>query len=62
MATSKRAFTMRMQEENFEKIKYIAAYNKRSIAMQLEFLIETCAEAFEKEHGPIPLSSDLSEK
>ncbi len=62
MATDKRAFTMRMQDYNFEKIKYIAAYNKRSIAMQIEFLIETCAEAFEKEHGPIPISADSSKK
>ena len=62
MATDKRAFTMRMQEENFEKIKYIAAYNKRSIAMQLEFLIENCAADFEKEHGPIPLPSAPDEK
>lgn len=55
MATDKRAFTMRMQAENFEKIKYIAESNKRSIAMQIEYLIEQCALEFEKERGAIPV-------
>jgi hypothetical protein len=40
MATDKRQFTLRLSEENFEKIKYIAEVIKRSIAMQIEFLIE----------------------
>ncbi len=53
MATDKRAFTMRMQPENFEKIKYIAEVNKRSIAMQIEFLIESCIADYEKKNGKI---------
>lgn len=57
MPTDKKAFTMRMQDENFQKIKYISSYNKRSIAMQIEFLIEQCANSFEKEHGKIPLEN-----
>lgn len=48
MTTNKRAFTMRMQAENFEKIKIIAECNKRSIAMQIEYLIENCIEQYEK--------------
>ncbi len=60
MATNKRAFTMRMNHTNFEKIKFISDYNKRSIAMQIEFLIEQCVADFEKEHGKI--QSDSSEK
>lgn len=57
MATNKRAFTMRMQPENFEKIKFIAEYNKRSIAMQLEFLIQECVSDFEDVHGIIPVEN-----
>lgn len=53
MATEKRAFTMRMQHENFDKIKFVAEQNKRSIAMQIEFLIEDCISKYEAEHGPI---------
>jgi len=56
--TEKRAFTLRMQEINYEKIKLIAAKNKRSIAMQIEYLIEECIEKFEKENGTIEVSSD----
>lgn len=40
MVTDKRQFTLRLSEENFEKIKQIAAENKRSIAAQIEYLIE----------------------
>ena len=58
MATDKRQFTMRMQPENFEKIKVIAAKNKRSMAMQLEFLIEDCIASYEDEHGPIKLPEE----
>lgn len=53
LATEKRAFTMRMQHENFEKIKYISEQNKRSIAMQIEYLIESCIAEFEKKNGEI---------
>ncbi len=61
MATDKRAFTMRMQANNFEKIRYIAESNKRSIAMQIEYLIEQCALEFEKEHGTIPVQTPPTE-
>lgn len=53
MATDKRAFTMRMQPNNFEKIKFISEQNKRSIAMQIEYLIEKCISEYEKENGKI---------
>ena len=58
MTTNKRAFTMRMQPENFEKIKYISDCNKRSIAMQIEFLIENCIKEFEKTNGLIKTSNE----
>lgn len=61
MATDKRPFTMRMQAENFEKIKYIAEANKRSIAMQIEYLIEQCAADFEHRHGTIPIQTSRKE-
>lgn len=57
MATDKRAFTMRMNPENFEKIKFIAADNKRSIAMQIEYLIEECIQSYELQNGPIQSKS-----
>ena len=58
MATDKRQFSMRMQQENFDKIRVISAINKRSMAMQLEFLIEQCISDYEKEHGEIKILED----
>ena len=58
MATDKRQFTMRMQLENFEKMRVIAAKNKRSMAMQIELLIENCIATYEQEHGTIPTTKD----
>lgn len=60
MPTNKRQFTLRMQEDNFNKIKYIAAKyiaaaEKRSIAMQIEFLVEECIKKYEADHGKIEL-------
>ena len=57
MATDKRQFTMRMQPENYDKIKVIAALNKRSIAAQIEYLLEQCISGYEAEHGVIVFSS-----
>ena len=53
MPTDKRVLTLRLQEDNFNKIKYIAEKNKRSIAMQIEFLVEQYILEYEKEHGKI---------
>ncbi|TDL63217.1 Arc family DNA-binding protein [Paenibacillus amylolyticus] len=58
MATDKRVFTLRLREKNFEKIKVIADKNKRSIAMQIEYLIEQHIEEFEKEQGVIYPDTD----
>lgn len=58
MATYKRQFTLRMQEYNFLKIKKIAEYNKRSIAMQIEFLVERAIKDFESENGIIQISDE----
>ena len=55
MATDKRQFTMRMQPENFDKIRVIAALNKRSMAMQIEYLLEKCIAEYEAAHGKISL-------
>lgn len=55
MATQKAAFTMRMQPENLDKIKVLAAINKRSMAMQIEYLVEQYIRNYESQHGTIPL-------
>ena len=59
MATDKRQFTMRMQPENFDKIRVVAAINKRSVAMQIEHLIEKCIAEYEANFGEIPTAGNL---
>lgn len=58
MATDKRQFTMRMQPENFDKIRVIAAKNKRSMAMQIEYLLEQCIAEYEASYGTIPIAGE----
>lgn len=59
MATDKRQFTMRMQPENFDKIRVIAAINKRSVAMQIEYLLEKCIDEYEAANGKIPIAGSV---
>ncbi|MBU7317133.1 Arc family DNA-binding protein [Paenibacillus oleatilyticus] len=56
MTTNKKVFTLRLNENNFQKIKIIAEKNKRSIAMQIEYLIEQHIDKYEKENGTIQLN------
>lgn len=58
MATDKRQFTLRMQEDNFLKIKHIADEEKRSISMQIEFLVESCIKEYEQANGEIILDDE----
>ena len=42
-------------EENIIKMKTIAKYNKRSMAKELEMIVEEHIKEFEKEHGEIEI-------
>ncbi|MBB6672634.1 Arc family DNA-binding protein [Cohnella nanjingensis] len=53
MATDKRQFTLRLNDEVFEKIKLIASKNKRSLTMHIEYVIEQHIAEYEKENGTI---------
>lgn len=57
MATDKRQFTLRLRDDNFEKIRIIAERSKRSIAMQIEYVLEEFIREYEQQHGPIRLDS-----
>lgn len=58
MATDKRQFTLRLRDDNFEKIRIIAERSKRSIAMQIEYVLEEFIREYERQHGPIRLDSN----
>ncbi len=42
-------------DENIIKMKTIARYNKRSLAKELEFIVEKHIAEFEQEHGEIEI-------
>ena len=53
LATNKRQFTLRLQEENFLKIKAIAEADRRSIAMEIEYILEQYIKDYETKNGAI---------
>ncbi len=53
MTTEKRQFTLRLQEENFLKIKELAEKDRRSIAMEIEYILEQYISEHEKKYGMI---------
>ncbi|MGK0551943.1 Arc family DNA-binding protein [Enterococcus faecalis] len=59
MATYKNPhFAIRIPKELLEKLKYIAEYNARSANKEIEFLVRTHVNNFEKEHGKIKVNGD----
>ena len=50
-------FTVRMDKGLSGKLKYIADYEGRTKAKQVERLIKNLVADFEKEHGPIDLNA-----
>lgn len=44
-------------QENIDKMKFIAEENKRSMAKELELIVEKHIKEYEKEHGEITLKS-----
>ena len=58
MATDKRQFTMRMQDDTYEKIRYLAFRDRRSIAMEIEHILLEYIAAYEQEHGEIEVPGE----
>lgn len=55
MATDKRQFTLRVQPESFEKLKYISDMEHRSISMEVEHIVLSYISEYEKINGEILL-------
>lgn len=49
----KNHLSIRTDKVIHDKLRYIAAYEGRSMSGQILYLINTCIREFEKEHGPI---------
>ena len=62
MPTDKRQFTMRMQEETYEKVRYLAFAERRSIAMEIEHILLQYISDYENQHGPIQIPNPSEEQ
>lgn len=61
MASNKRQFTLRVQEETYEKMRYLAYVERRSVAMEIETAMLAYINNYEEKHGAIEISSSLEE-
>lgn len=55
MATDKRPTMLRLPEALYEKTRYLAYLEHRSLNMQIEHALETYITEFEKAHGTLKL-------
>ena len=62
MATDKRQFTLRIQDETYEKIRFLAYAERRSIAMEIETAMLAYIANYENQHGPIQLPEPSEEE
>lgn len=62
MATDKRPTMLRLPETTYEKVRYLAYAERRSVNMQIEHALETYITAYEAEHGPIPIPNPCGEE
>lgn len=55
MGIQEAPYSLRLEHEVMQKIRVLAAKERRSINMQLCIAVESYLEQYEKEHGEIPL-------
>lgn len=61
MATDKRPTMLRLPESLYEKTRYLAYLEHRSMNMQIEHALEEYIKRFEERHGPIVVPQDLTQ-
>jgi len=57
MATDKRPTMLRLPEYTYEKVRYLAYKERRSINLQIEHALNVYIEKYEADHGPIPIDA-----
>ena len=62
MATEKRPTMLRLPEEIYEKIRYLAYIEHRSVNMQIEHALSQYITNYENQHGPIQLPESAEGK
>lgn len=59
MATEKRPTMLRLPEDMYEKVRYLAFIERRSVNMQIEHALSKYIADYETQHGPIQLPEPL---
>ncbi len=62
MATDKRPTMLRLNETMYEKLRYLAYIEHRSVNAQIEQAISVYISAYEKEHGSIQVPNPSEEE
>lgn len=55
MATDKRPTTLRLPDDLYEKLRYLAYLERRSLNMEIEHALDAYISDFELKHGPLKL-------
>lgn len=55
MVSGKRSTTLRLPEEIYEKIRYLAFVERRSVNMQIEYTLSEYISGYERRYGVIKL-------
>lgn len=58
MSVQSNPYPLRLEQEYMDKIRVLAAKERRSINMQLCIAVESYLEQYEKEHGEIRLPDE----
>ena len=61
MATDKRPTMLRLPEDLYEKVRYLAYLEHRSMNMEIEYALQHYVQQFERDHGPITLPEQSEE-
>ncbi len=61
MPSKKPMFTLRTEQQNIDKLKYIADIEGRSDNKQLEYILKQFITNYENQHGTIPTTPDTEE-
>lgn len=55
MATGRKSTTLRLPEDIYEKIRYLAFVERRSVNMQIEHTLSKYISGYEQQYGSIKL-------
>lgn len=58
MATNKRVFTLRLQDDIFDQIDYLAKEQHRSMTNFIEYVLLQYLNDYQQENGVIPVNKD----